>query len=74
MSLEFKNFPEPIIYNEKLYSMKTQGSSINEPGSKYSPEPVIYNCSLFKMGVTDVLQLLVLHNHAYCSNDECHPG
>ena len=53
----FKYFPEPIIYNQKLYIMKTKGSSLNIPGSKYSPGPIIYNQSLFKMGETDPLRI-----------------
>jgi hypothetical protein len=34
--------------------MKTLGSSIHKPGSKYSPATVIYNRSLFKTSATDL--------------------
>ncbi len=37
--------------------MKSQGSCINKPASKYSPAPVIYNRSLFKMGATALLSI-----------------
>ncbi len=53
-NLNFKYSPEPIIYNQELYIMKPQGSSINKPGSKYSPGPIIYNWSLFETGATDL--------------------
>jgi hypothetical protein len=53
-NLNFKNLPEPIIFNWKLYITKPQVSSINKPGSRYSPGPIIYNQSLFEMGATDL--------------------
>jgi hypothetical protein len=36
--------------------MKSQGSNLNKPGSKYSLSlaPILYNEVLFKMGATDL--------------------